>query len=338
MNTKAEYAIITDFNAKIKIYFYYFKIIRYFLYMIINRLFNNKKKYLYYKYFLNDYIKSKGHRIISHSSLLKSLLRGFYNLKIKYTYNKITPDTKYLILLWIDRNDLETIKKMKTENNIEKIICLPVACKYDYDFVYDLIKNDYVDSYIAASEWVRELYKQKVDKKYWDKIIVWPSGVELGKKRINNEPRKKCIYYTKNVEKDNRIIELLNALNIQHFDFVYEDYQFSEYKETLKQVDFAIFNVSIIETQGLAVAEAWAEDVPVIINKLSNEYIDKSVPYLCNQNGLEYNSFDELKNILCEYDKNPKEFLNKFNAFEYVKQNMTDEVSVNNLIDIIKFL
>ena len=101
---KANVAIICSFN-----FFDRESILRYlivnfllsvklFLYNIMNK---KKLSKIKEKKFLLKLMH--GGRSYGHKSLLLSLLRGLNNLKIKYTCNKITKHTRYVLLLWADK-------------------------------------------------------------------------------------------------------------------------------------------------------------------------------------------------------------------------------------------
>ncbi len=76
-------------------------------------------------------------------------------------------------------------------------------------------------------------------------------------------------------------------------------------------------------------AEAWANNRITLIKNGTS-------PYLTKQTGLSFNNVDELKKQILEYKDNPKEFLSQFSPYQWTKENMSDKVSVLNLIQIIE--
>ena len=106
------------------------------------------------------------------------------------------------------------------------------------------------------------------------------------------------------------------------------NYNYFDWKEKLQDVDLVVILTDIQETQGIAYFEAWAENKPTIHPK-------GLCPYSSNETSLEYASMEELFEILKQYAHDPKKFLKQFNPYEAIKNNYTDEISVQNLLDII---
>lgn len=310
---------------KIKILFYGVQIF----------IFNNTKKnknYTHYNKKLN-FIKKYKYNIYGHKSLACSIFRGFKNLNIDFTYNKIQAKTKYVIVLWCDRTDIKRLKKLKTRFKF-KLATAPTACKFDYDYQYELAKDDTVDFCLVGSPWVKNLFLEKIGPTYANKIFPWPSGVELPVKP-DKKIKSKCLVYYKKEDVNDNLVKILNEHNIAYKNYIYGQYQIENWKDDLKKVDFVIFYTNIIETQGLALAECWANDVPTIVKYNENEFGGTTAPYLTDKNGLFYKDMDELRSILERYRQSPTSFIWSFSPREYVEQNMSDSASVRKLISIV---
>ena len=214
------------------------------------------------------------------------------------------------------------------------MVTVPTACKYDYEYwMFQLAREKSVDCCLVASEWFKEYYKTKLEPEFYNKVIPWASGVKLVKNK-NSGPTMSCICYYKKLPVNSSLNELLDKFGIKYYNLEYAKHNFIDWTELLKQVDFVIFCQDYVETQGLAIAEAWAYNKPTFIKLNTNEYGGKTSPYLTDKQGLFYNDIEELQKILLSYKENPKDFLSKFSPAEYIEKNMSDAVSVKNLIEI----
>ena len=258
---------------------------------------------------------------------------------MSYTYNKLTNSTKNIILCWCDRNDIKFIEEQKKRGKIEKVITTPCACKYDYDWQYVLPEYGCIDRVLVPSkECINQYYEQKVKKEYIQKVLPWASGVELAEEtsfRINNS----CICYYKGLMPDKMLKKKIEAILEgagKCYNIVYGKYFFEDWIKLLDNVDLVIFYQDIVETQGLAMAEAWAHNKPTLIKTKDKIGLNKTSPYLTKDCGLFFETNEELEEILESYSENPELFLKQFKPREWVKNNMTDEISVKNLIKIFE--
>ena len=338
----AEYAIITDLKHSFFIGRLLYKIkflvrlfcsyFNYICFLIIKKK-NQAKKH---KYKIRNLKKFKGYEA-GHASLLRSLFRGFDELNIPYTFNKITPYTKNIILSWCDREDLKIIQKLKNSNKIKKVVTTPVACKYDYDLQYIFPEYECIDKVLVASEQtINKYFKNKVNNKYFNKILPWASGVCLPKEVCNYNNTLDCICYYKKLPINSDIENLLKSYNIKFKNLEYEQYYYDDWIDLLKNTNFVIFYQECIETQGLAITEAWAYDRPTFIKTVDKYGDDKTSPYLSDKSGKFFTTLTELEEIIKEYSLNKEKFLAKYSPQEYVKQNFSDKVSVQKLIQIFE--
>ncbi len=343
MSQKKEFAIVTSLNKKDRDSFFRFYLslifytVKYTFYMLIF----DKRGLAKYKTKFIFAFQSKQHKVIGHRAVVLSLIRGFDELKIPYTYNKITKDTKYIVLAWTCDNDLDILEKLKEKISYEKVMTVPVVRNFD---TYKIAQKKFVNIFTVASEKVKEHYTKILPQEDVHKIVVWPSGVKLPKissKNSDNKIKSGCVLYTKHIPIDTHITNLLEEYNIKYDNIHYDNsnntsYYFSEWTDSLKRRDFAIFHQNITESQGLAMAEAWSYNVPTIIKYNVDEQNRLTCPYFDPKVGLYYKDYDELEEILKEYIKNPQKFLSQFSPREYCENNFSDRKSVEALIKIIK--
>lgn len=283
--------------------------------------------------------------IIGHRALALSLFRGFQKLNIPYTYNKITKSTENIILLWTDKKELMLIEKLKNQGKIKKVVTAPTACKYDYHYLqWHFSEINCIDYALYASNWVADIAKSHVDKIYWHKIKIWPSGVDIPNQKQSSKINKSCILYIKRTTSSKQKIEELQTYiesqGIKCYIINYGEYKFNYWEKLLDNVDFVIFYQDCKETQGLAIAEAWAHNKPTFIkNTIQNDLkIINSCPYLTEKAGLPWTHIEDIKSIILEYKQNPELFISKFNPYEYAKDNFSDEISVKMIVDLFNLL
>lgn len=303
-NQNASYAVITDLKHS----FYFGRIfhkIRYFLrlFCVYINLFcaliiknNNFKAKCTLK--IKHLKRFRGY-VTGHTSLLLSIFRGFDDLGISYTFNKITPYTKNIILSWCDREDLKIIEKLRENNLVKKVVTTPVACKYDYELQYVFPEYNCIDKVLVASEETKNKYfVSKVKSEYIDKVLPWPSGVEIPKNINSQSILADCICYYKRLPKSKELQGLLNKYNIKFIDIEYGQYRYEDWIDLLSKTNFVIFYQDYVETQGLAMAEAWAYNKPTFIKTNDKYGPDKTCPYLDNKVELFFLDLNELEKIM----------------------------------------
>lgn len=328
---QAQYSIITDlkhswgFGHIIHTTKFKLKLI----YLYIKYLIKAKEKTKFKIEFLKKY---KGYET-GHKSLLDSLFRGFDELDIPYNFNKITKHTNNIILCWCSKEDISIIKNIYKKKE-KKIITVPTACQYDYELQYIFPEYDCIDKVLVASKETKELYfLPRVKEKYINKVVPWASGVKIPENK-KQKVLYDCICYYKKLPVNKDLINLLNSYNITFKNIEYGKYDFNKWIDLLDKVNFVIFFQDCIETQGLAMAEAWAHNRPTFIKTNDKFGIQKTSPYLTDQTGLFFESMQEIDKILQTYNKDKTNFINKFSPQDYVKENLSDKISVRKLIDI----
>lgn len=335
MIKKAKYAIITSFDEKDKdlsFFDYQLSLLSAYFKMLKYKLLRNKNKYKKYWLIASTLKDSKGHKLLGHTSTSINLFAGFDKFKIPYTYNKITKDTEYLFVLWTDREDIKKIKELKEKGRIKKVITFPCACKFDYEWQYVIPTLSCVDYALVRTDWVVEDNREHVPQCYMYKIKTWFSDINHRYKngKINN----RILCYYKRVPINNEIEEFIKSLGIECESIVHMHYNLYDYYELLKKTDFVIFFQEYVETYGMAHAECWSFNRPSIVQYNENKYGGKTVPYLCNENGLYFNNLDELKKIISEYKNDPKKFLSKFHPIDFMDNVLSMKKSIKTITDL----
>ena len=268
-----------------------------------------------------------------HKSLAMSLFRGFRDLKIPYLYNKITKHTKYVILLWVDKQDLPKLKAIKQKYPHIKMVAVPTACKYDYAMQHKFAEMDYIDYSLVASINVKQSFDAVLKPEFRHKVVVWPSGVQFPNTKRQDKIHNAVLCYYKFVPVNQDLTKYLNDKGIKPHIIEYGKYSLQEYKTALSKVDFVIFIQDIGETQGLSMAEAWAENRPTVI-KFNN---GGTCPYLTDKTGMYFKTQSDLFAIIDDYKKSPSKFLKQFAPYDDAEPKFSDKSSVKHLIHIFLF-
>jgi hypothetical protein len=205
-----------------------------------------------------------------------------------------------------------------------------------------IILSPEIDKYMVNSEWTKTAYIEDAPQ-LSQNIAIWPAGVDtkywapsqlLSIKNTNNV----LVYWkTESLEFCQTIEQILRKHNWNPIRIQYGHYNQETYKQMLENSVFAVF-ISRSESQGLALAEAWAMDVPTIVwnpNELTINgriYSESSAcPYLTLQTGICWKSFEEFEQSLLNIPLH----LISFSPRAWVLKNMSDAASANILISII---
>ena len=331
---KPEFAIINSFDP-FDNFIFVLNYIRYIFKICLFTVFFNKDKLIrsVRKFRLLHYC---GGNIYGHKALNLSLIRGFKRLGIPFTWNRVNRHTRYVILLWVHLKYLKRIEKWKKKYPYLKIVTVPTACIGSYEYMHKFAELDYIDYSLIACKWLRDIEAEKTDKKYRHKIKAWPSGVQVDPLTDNGEIHNSVMCYYKLVPEDIKITEYLKSKGITPRVVLYGAYQAEDYYKWLTEVDFVIFVQNITESQGLAMAEAWAKNKPTIIKYNKGGNGGETCPYLTRAAGAYYKTNKELFDMIDEYVDDKEKFLKKFTPYKVAKEKFSDEASVRQLIKILK--
>jgi hypothetical protein len=258
-----------------------------------------------------------------------SLLRGLNEMKYSYRLNPPAKEIGKGDAVFVN-NSIGALKwaiQQKKSGAFKKLIVGPnlVVTPDDFD---GIINSPEIDLILQPAEWVRNLYLS-ISPSLSDKIKVWPAGVSVPE-NINENSRRGALVYFKNCS-DNKLLEnILNELKARSIEtdvITYGHYKQKDYFALLEKVKFTIF-ISKSESQGLAMQEAWARNVPTFVwnggtwNYRDHTWRDSAIsaPYLNERSGLFFSSFEDFKTKL---EKNVGD-LSGFSPREYVRENLSD--------------
>ena len=338
---KKSIALIT--SLKTKTFKFRFKcfinIIFYSILSLVFLLIFNKTKFTKFSKKIKEILTYRTPKNYGHEGVSGSLIRGLKQLNIPFSVNDINRDTNTVILLWTDEKELALIEDLKRNKKIEKIVTTPECDLFTSGLRFKFATHPLIDKVLVACSWVKTKYEEKLSIAYQNckhKIQPFASGVKVDETIWDNNFSKSCICYFKHTPINEKLIKMIEEKGIKVHCIEYYKYRFEDYMQLLEKVDFVVFNQNYIETQGLAIAEAWAKNCPTFINYDENEYGGVTAPYLTANTGLFYHNFDELEKILDEYIDQKQAFLDKFSPQKWTLENMSDKSSAQELLNLLE--
>lgn len=272
-----------------------------------------------------------------HKGVIGSILRGFDALQVTYNYNVMNMEQVHEVV-WVvtNRNALKQAIDLKKNGKIKTILAGP-------NFVVipseePLLKHPMVDAMIVHSQETEDLYALDepallgrlrswfvgVDPSFWDPLPCEKSNTVL-------------VYWKSESESFCSTVEnILKEYGWNPIRIKYGSYKLDHYRQLLNKSQFAVF-ISKSESQGIALAESWAMDVPTIVwNPQEWQYKQhkfplSSCPYLSSSTGLVWKSFNDFREIL----KNIKIRLPHFSPRMWAIEHMSDKASAECFLTIV---
>jgi len=224
--------------------------------------------------------------------------------------------------------------RQKQKGKIGKIIAGPNLVVGPEDFG-GLIKNPLIDIFIVPSQWVKDFYCEVVPQMQ-DKIKIWPAGVNLP---LNQNSRKTIDFLIYNKIGQHAlyqgITDYLKEKKYRIQTVEYGKFNQPEYFDLLNHSKYEVY-LSQSESQGLAMFEAWARGVPVLVWERGFWKTDKyfwqgltTSPYIDKENGMRFKDFEEFKKVLPEF------LSTGFFSCEYTRMNFSNKVCAQKYLEIV---
>ena len=169
------------------------------------------------------------------------------------------------------------------------------------------------------------------------KILIWAAGINVDFWNLNKRGKKNLnvLFYIKNEEKEllEKCKEIVLRYDLIISEIFYGNYKMEEFKEALINADCVVY-FSISESQGIALAEIWATDIPTfvwnpgIFNYHAKSYNNSSAPYLTNEVGRFFKNSSEFEIIISDF----KSCKDEYNPREYTLKHFSDKHSAKNFI------
>lgn len=256
-----------------------------------------------------------------------SLLRGLKELQIPFRRNTRI-ENKDTVIVLSGIKALQEAIEAKRKGGLNKLVAGPnvIANPHDAD---RLMFSKEIDAILVPSKWVAELWTKEAPE-LASKIKVWPAGVSKSK---TSTRAGTPIIYDKlgDASLFSAIQQTIGTARI----FSYGTFKHRDYLTTLADAPYLVY-LAQSESQGLALQEAWAHDVPTLVNRsnfwqggeLSWEAPQINCPYLTPELG---EIFDNPTDIPIMIER-----IASLHPKAYCDKELSDQASANKLLEIIK--
>ncbi len=273
-----------------------------------------------------------------HPGVTESLVKGLQKLNIPYDQNNYTNPSSIVVVL-ADTVDLKRAIALKQHHRIKVLIAGPNLVVRSND-LNGLIGSPEIDAYMVPSEWTKIAYEEDLPT-LEGRMRLWCAGIDeqYWKPVLGVEKNKVLVYWKTESEPFCEHVEsILKTKGFTPLRVRYGKYTKEQFKSYLNQSMFAVF-ISRSESQGLALAEAWAMDVPTLafepgeLMLQGKQYSSVSgCPLLTDFTGQRWKDVKEFEELLNHYTKYAQEFAPR----SWVVKNLTYVASATSLIDIVK--
>lgn len=270
-------------------------------------------------------------------SRLKGLERGLKTLKVPYNYNPSTlNEIAPYVLVTMDPNAVRQMITLKKQNKIKRLLAGPnvMVCATDYR---DLTRSTAVDLWLHPSPWPKIAWEEDMPT-LKGKITIWPAGIDTAewKPSLPKKPTKQILIYHKNVPSSltTFVEQEVSRHGWQPKRISYGKFAQNSYKKMLDESACMIY-LSFSESQGIALLEAWAMDVPTLV--WNKQYLHahgrkyssiSSCPYLTDATGRSWKHDYELTALLTNLDQ----LITQCTPRTWVLDNMTDRLCTIKLL------
>jgi hypothetical protein len=295
---------------------------------------------LFSKEKIKDFARSLIGKERGPQAIINSLCKGLDELNYSYKFNPKIKNISSKDIIYAT-GSIEALKlaiKLKKNKKIKKLIAGPtlVITPEDYN---GLIRDENIDTYLVPSQWTKNFYASFGPDDFSRKIKIWAAGVDLPEK-IRTENKNICLLYKKNIDSSvlGKVKKELKRKKIKMKTVYYGKYKKEKYFNMLNNSSFMVY-LQEIESQGIALLEAWARNIPTLVyNKGSYTFkkIGKTVsgniaaPYLTYECGFFFNE----NNLEQKFDYFLKN-IDNFTPREYIKKNFTNKICAQNFLNSI---
>ncbi len=268
-------------------------------------------------------------------SVTKSLLRGLKLNDIDFNHNPSDSKIGDELIVLSGVNNLRKGISLKKRGKIKKLIAGPNVMNSPNQFNF-LFASREVDICLVPSRWIQIAYEQDAPL-LKGRVRCWYAGINEEHWVEKNEVKDTILIYWKTELSDfiRKVELILKKHEYKVHVLKYGTYTLQGYKNILDKSIFAVF-ISRSESQGIALAEAWAMNVPTFVwnpkalTYLGKKYTEVSAcPYLTDKTGKDWQTLNELDLLISSFNKE------MFAPREWVLNNMTDKKSAGILLNII---
>lgn len=309
-------------------------------------------------------------RVRGPQAVIQSAVRGFEATGQKYKLNPRSKDIASDDTIWVTNSTaaLKWAIKFKKRNPRIKLVAGP-SLVVTPDQLDGILFGPQVDVILQPSTWTRDMY-ETFRSQFTDspspRIEVWPAGVaDPYEKNTKTNDGGQClkqnltIVYQKNAPDElfKYIIQTLVEKKVPHEIVKYGSYKHVDFLNLLDKANCMIF-LSKSESQGIALQEAWIRDVPTLVwdrgvweysyhlkkhtgtenKKVRFQHAQISCPYLSPDTGMTFSGQTDFKEKLIKFSLKLTAEIDTFSPRNYSLRNLSDKITTQAYLDIIKSL
>lgn len=256
----------------------------------------------------------------------KSLLRGLNELNISYSFNEKPLSETVLVISGVEA--LREAIEVKKKGQVNRLIAGPNITIDPLDY-NKLMCDPAIDTVLVPSEWTKDYWSNSAPE-ISSKIKIWPAGV--AKASASNRLGHPIVY--NKLENEGLLKEILSLLPSDTIVFTYGQFSNEGYLKALRTAPYIIY-LAESESQGLALQEAWAHDVPTIVNSSNHwqrgnfswQAPQINAPYLNDEMGRIFSTPDEIPSLIDD--------IHYLHPKNYCDRELSDEASTVKLLNNI---
>jgi hypothetical protein len=280
-----------------------------------------------------------------HAAVNSSLFEGFRQLGIPFNADPPSTSEVYdVVFCTADPRSIWQAIRWKKAGRIKRlfagytILSSPFDCK-------GVILEPAVDRFVCNSNWHLEWFAELAPA-FRKKAVVCPLGVDpvmWAPNSNSQKPWKNILFYKKFAPRALYEEGLLRAreagFNVE--EIFYGNHRLEDYAHALQRNSLLVYWESH-ETQGIAMAEAWAANVPTLVWNPGSVFREiagrnyvfdcSSSPYLTPATGGFFRDWQELSTLLDDY----KSQKSAFTPRAWVLENLTDVICAKRLLKTLE--
>jgi hypothetical protein len=268
-----------------------------------------------------------------HYAVTRSVVAGLRKLDVAYLYNPPLDGLKADVAIVLSSPQVVAqALEWKRKGGCRRLLAgpniavMPVA-------EGDVLRSPSLDGIIVPSEWVGALYAE-VAPDIGGRILVHAAGVdeEYWSPRVARAARRDVLVYDKMMPAfADEVARSIEAWGFSCDVIRYGAYAPQQFRRALDRARVCVA-LTESESQGIALAEAWAMDVPTLVLHRDRRVINgrdmrvSTAPYLGPQTGRFWSSVEELRALLAAADAHELE------PRAWVLAHMTDRIAAKALL------
>ena len=275
-----------------------------------------------------------------HRSLVRSVVEGLRANGADFNFNPTSFSELGRVVYAPANEALLQAAELKRHGKIAYLVAGPVNALLPSQS-QGILRLPEIDRLIVPSEWVVELYRLEAPE-LLSKVRVCQCGVDVKYWQPSSERNAdRVLVYWKNGSEPfcETVEQVVVRLGFAPVRVRYGSYDAESYRRILQDVAAGVF-LSSFETQGLALAEAWAMDVPTIAwnpcgrAEWMGDWFQagSSCPFLTASTGRSWRTIEELETVLADALRKRQDFRPR----QWVLSNMTDAGCSAALYQIIE--